>query len=744
MSLNNPITVSAEIDGQTYTLETGRFAKFANGNVMMSCGDTMVLINAIASSTEMDVDFLPLMVDYREKMSASGKIPGGFLKRESRPSTKETLVSRLIDRPLRPLFSKDWRYDTQIIAWVMSAQPEVDPENISATGASAALMVSDIPFEGPVSEVRVARIDGKLLINPSPDQLEEADIDYTIAGTDESIMMVEGESNEISEEDFLEVLDYAHERIKEFNNLQKELQKLVNKEKREITEKDIPSDIFDTVKEAVSDKVKEYVHTVTTKSERGATRNKLSEEALEAVEAKFADNEEYADKLGKYASSSFSKLEKELMREMILKDGKRLDGRSLTEVRPIETEVGLLPRAHGSSLFTRGETQSLSTVTLGTERDEQMIDGLLPKYYTNFYLHYNFPPFSVGETGRYSGAGRREIGHGNLAERALKKLMPDREEFPYTVRVMSDILESNGSSSMATVCAGSMALMHAGVPLKKPVAGIAMGLIMEGDDVAILTDILGDEDFLGDMDFKVAGSKDGITACQMDIKIAGLSVDIMKKALSQAKDARLHILEEMDKTITTKNEELSVYAPRFTTLQVEKDEIGAVIGSGGETIREISKESEAEINIDDDGVVTISTNNDENAQKALDMIKKILEKPEEGKVYTGVVDSVREGLGAIVEFMPKKKGLVHISEIQWERTEKVEDHLEEGQEIQVKLLEATRDGKFKLSMKALLEKPEGFVEKPRRSGGRDNRDRGNRRDGNRGRDNRDRGNRNRD
>ena len=744
MSLNNPITVSAEIDGQTYTLETGRFAKFANGNVMMSCGDTMVLINAIASSTEMDVDFLPLMVDYREKMSASGKIPGGFLKRESRPSTKETLVSRLIDRPLRPLFSKDWRYDTQIIAWVMSAQPEVDPENISATGASAALMVSDIPFEGPVSEVRVARIDGKLLINPSPDQLEEADIDYTIAGTDESIMMVEGESNEISEEDFLEVLDYAHERIKEFNNLQKELQKLVNKEKREITEKEIPSDIFDTVKEAVSDKVKEYVHTVTTKSERGATRNKLSEEALEAVEAKFADNEEYADKLGKYASSSFSKLEKELMREMILKDGKRLDGRSLTEVRPIETEVGLLPRAHGSSLFTRGETQSLSTVTLGTERDEQMIDGLLPKYYTNFYLHYNFPPFSVGETGRYSGAGRREIGHGNLAERALKKLMPDREEFPYTVRVMSDILESNGSSSMATVCAGSMALMHAGVPLKKPVAGIAMGLIMEGDDVAILTDILGDEDFLGDMDFKVAGSKDGITACQMDIKIAGLSVDIMKKALSQAKDARLHILEEMDKTITTKNEELSVYAPRFTTLQVEKDEIGAVIGSGGETIREISKESEAEINIDDDGVVTISTNNDENAQKALDMIKKILEKPEEGKVYTGVVDSVREGLGAIVEFMPKKKGLVHISEIQWERTEKVEDHLEEGQEIQVKLLEATRDGKFKLSMKALLEKPEGFVEKPRRSGGRDNRDRGNRRDGNRGRDNRDRGNRNRD
>ena len=744
MSLNNPITVSAEIDGQTYTLETGRFAKFANGNVMISCGDTMVLVNAIASSSEMDVDFLPLMVDYREKMYSSGKIPGGFLKRESRPSTKETLVSRLIDRPLRPLFSKDWRYDTQLIAWVVSAQPEIDPENISATGASAALMVSDIPFGGPVSEVRVAKIDGKLSINPTPEQLEVADIDYTIAGTDESIMMVEGESNEISEEEFLEVLDYAHERIKEFNNLQKELHKLVNKEKIEIVEKDIPSEIYETVKEAVSEKVNEYVNTVTTKSERGATRNRLSDEAVEAVEAKFADNEEYADKLAKYANNSFSKLEKELMREMIIKDGKRLDGRSLTEVRPIETEIGVLPRAHGSSLFTRGETQSLTSVTLGTERDEQMIDGLLPKYFTNFYLHYNFPPFSVGETGRYTGSGRREIGHGNLAERAIKKLMPSSDEFPYTIRVVSEILESNGSSSMATVCAGSMALMHAAVPLKKPVAGIAMGLIKEGDDVAILTDILGDEDFLGDMDFKVAGSKDGITACQMDIKIAGLSVDIMKKALSQAKEARLHILKEMDKTITTKNEELSVYAPRFTTIQVEKDEIGAVIGSGGETIREISKESEAEINIDDDGVVTISTNNDENAQKALDMIKKILEKPEEGKVYTGIVDSVREGLGAIVEFMPKKKGLVHISEIQWERTEKVEDHLEEGQEIQVKLLEATRDGKFKLSMKALLEKPEGFVEKPRRSGGRDNRDRGNRRDGNRGRDNRDRGNRNRD
>lgn len=738
MSLNNPISVSAEIDGQLYTLETGRYAKFANGNVMMSCGDTMILINAIASNDEMDVDFLPLMVDYRERMSASGKIPGGFLKRESRPSTKEILVARLIDRPLRPLFPKSWHYDTQVIAWVMSAQPEIDPENIAATGASAALLISDIPFEGPMSEVRVAKIDGNFKVNPTPEELEIAEIDFSVAGTDESILMVEGESNEISEDDFLEVLDFAHTKIREFNNLQRELLKKVNKEKRAITEKEIPSDIYNAVVNAITDKTRVYVNTVTTKSERQETRNQLRDEAVAVVEEKFADNEEYADKLIAYANSSFSKLEKHLMREMIIKDGKRLDGRSLTDVRPIETEVGLLPRVHGSSLFTRGETQSLTSVTLGTERDEQMIDGLLPTYYTNFYLHYNFPPFSVGETGRYTGAGRREIGHGNLAERALKKLMPSKEEFPYTVRIISDILESNGSSSMATVCAGSMALMHAGVPIKKPVAGIAMGLIKEGDDVAILTDILGDEDFLGDMDFKVAGTKDGITACQMDIKIGGLSVEIMKKALNQAKEGRLHILDKMNETIQTKNEELSKFAPRFTTLQVEKDEIGTVIGSGGDTIRDITKQSNAVININDDGVVTIATNNDDDAQIALNMIKRLLEKPEEGKVYTGKVDSVREGLGAIVEFLPKKKGLVHISEIQWERTETVGDHLEEGQEIQVKLLEATRDGKYRLSIRALLDKPEGFVERPPRD--KDDRNKG----GNRGGGNRDRRDRRRD
>jgi polyribonucleotide nucleotidyltransferase len=729
MSLNNPIRVSAEIDGQTYTLETGRFAKFSNGSVMMTCGDTMILINAVAANTEMDVDFLPLMVDYREKMSASGKIPGGFLKREGRPSNKEILVARLIDRPLRPLFSKSWHYDTQVIAWVMSAQPEIDPENIVATGASAALLISDIPFNGPMSEVRVVKVDGKFKINPKPEELAIAEIDYCVAGTDESILMVEGESNEISEEDFLEVLDYAHSRIKEFNNLQRELQKLASKEKREISDKEIPVEIYETVVNAVAEKTKTYVHTITTKSERQENRNLLSREALAAVEEKFAENEEYADKLAEYANSSFSKLEKKLMREMILVEGKRLDGRSLTDIRPIETEIGILPRSHGSSLFTRGETQSLTSVTLGTERDEQMIDGLLPTYYENFFLHYNFPPFSVGETGRYTGTGRREIGHGNLAERALKKLMPSKEEFPYTVRVISDILESNGSSSMATVCAGSMALMHAGVPLKKPVAGIAMGLIKEEDDVAVLSDILGDEDFLGDMDFKVTGTVDGITACQMDIKIGGLSVEIMKKALNQAKEGRMHILGKMSQTIQVPNAVLSSYAPRYTVLQVEKDEIGTVIGSGGETIRDITKQSNAVININDDGVVTIATNNDDDAQIAVNLIKKLLEKPEEGKVYTGKVDSVREGLGAIVEFLPKKKGLVHISEIQWERTENVGEHLKEGQEVQVKLLEATRDGKFRLSIRALLDKPEGYVERPPRPPRSENGDRDNRRGG---------------
>lgn len=735
MSLNISKKVSAEVDGKTYTLETGKLAKFSNGSVMVRCGDTMVMVNVVASNEEKDFDFLPLMVEYKEKMSAAGKIPGGFLKREGRPSNKEILVARLIDRPCRPLFPKDWRYDTQVIAWVMSAEPEIDPENIAAIGASAALTISDIPFKGPMSEVRVAKVDGKFMINPSPAQLETSTVDITVAGTDESINMVEGESNEIGEEEFLEALDFAHDRIKELNNLQRELHKIASKPKREVTEKEIPEDIVLFVESKIGDEIETYVNSVTSKDERTNTRNSLVEKAVEAAEEKFADNEEYEDKLGRYVSNVFSSIEKEKMRAKILKEGKRLDGRSLTDVRPIETEVGLLPRAHGSALFTRGETQSLSTVTLGTEKDEQMIDGLLPFFTENFYLHYNFPPFSVGETGRYFGPGRREVGHGNLAERAIKKVLPSQEDFPYTMRIISDILESNGSSSMATVCAGSLALMNAGVPIKKAVAGIAMGLIKEGDDVAILTDILGDEDFLGDMDFKVAGTKDGITSFQMDIKIEGISKDILRKALKQAVEAKNFIIDKMAETIAEPNPELSQHAPRFTTMQVDPEFIGAIIGSGGETIREITKTTGTEVNINDEGLVSIAAVNGEDAERARKMIEGLVEKPEEGKVYKGKVVEVREGLGAFVEILPKKKGLLHISELQWERTENVSDIVNKGDEIEVKLLEVQRDGKFRLSRKALLPKPEWASDDNRGGGGGRSHGGGGRRDGG-GRDNR--------
>ena len=722
--------VSIDFNGRELSLESGKFAKFANGSVMVRCGDTMILVTVVASANELEgIDFLPLQVEYREKMSAAGKIPGGFLKREGRPSEKEILVARLIDRPIRPMIPKGWYHETQIVAQVFSAEPDVDPENIAALGASAALLISDIPFNGPIAEVRVGRLNGEFIPNPTPSQLEECDIDLTVAGTDSAVIMVEGESDEISEEEFLSAIEYGHEQIKLLNDLQNQLLKLSSKEKKEFAVKEHPAEIVELVQTTIEKDLDKYVHTTTSKEERGESRRALKEAALEAANAKFGENEEYAETLEKTVGEIFSKMEKAAMRNMILVDKQRLDGRKLDEIRPISTEIGLLPRVHGSALFTRGETQSLTSVTLGTSTDEQLIDGLLPKHVSKFYLHYNFPPFSVGETGRFGGTSRREIGHGNLAERALKKMMPSEEDFSYTVRVISDILESNGSSSMATVCAGSMALMDAGVPLGKPVAGIAMGLILEDENYAVLSDILGDEDFLGDMDFKVAGTKDGITACQMDIKIEGLSMEIMTKALEQSKAGRLHILDKMGETIEDKNEEFSPYAPRFTKIQIPTDSIGLLIGPGGATIREITAESGADINIDDDGIVTIAATAQEYADKATELINQLMAKPEEGEVYTGKVKEVREGLGAFVEIMPKQTGLLHISQIAWERTENVGDHLKEGDEVEVKLLEISRDGKFKLSRKVLLEKPEGYVEpepKPRRDdrrgGGRDRRD----------------------
>ncbi len=702
------ITKKIELFGKEYSLETGRLAKQANGAVMVRSGDTMVLVTAVASHEEKDVDFLPLQCEYRIKTASAGKIPGGFLKREARPSDSEVLTSRLIDRPIRPLIPKTWRFETQIIATVYSAEPDVEPDVLAMTGASAALMISDIPFAGPISGVRVGRIDGEMILNPSFEDLKKSDYDLTVSGSDTAITMVEGESNEISEEDFIAAIEFAHENIKKLNALQLEFVAELDVQKREFEEHEPAEELVNLIKETIYDDLIEYVHKVTSKIERNETRNNLIDTAMAKIEEVYAENEDYdEDTYKKELASIFKKMEKEEMRKMILREKKRLDGRGLTEIRPIAVEVGLLPRTHGSALFTRGETQSLSTVTLGTSKEEQMIDGLQPTYTNPFYLHYNFPSFSTGEVGKLM-TGRREIGHGNLAQRALQKMVPAHDDFPYTIRVVSDILESNGSSSMATVCAGSLALFDAGVPMKKAVAGIAMGLIKEGDDVAVLSDILGDEDFLGDMDFKVTGTADGITACQMDIKIEGLSWDILRTALQQAKAGRMHILGIMNELIAQPRSDISVYAPRFLTMSIPEDKIGAVIGSGGETIRSIVKDTNAEIDIKDDGTVIIASVNSEDGEKARKMIEAIIKDPVDGENYEGVVKEIKEGIGAIIEFMPKKQGLLHISEIAYEHVQNVEDVLKVGDVVEVKLVESTRDGKYRLSRKVLLPKPEGM------------------------------------
>lgn len=713
MSNENKIKrVSINFDGKEYSLETGRFAKFANGSVMVRCGDTMILVTVVASEKELeDVDFIPLQVEYREKMAAAGKFPGGFLKREGKPSDREVLTSRLIDRPIRPMIPKGWHYETQIIATVYSADIEVDSETLGAVGASAALMISDIPFEGPISEVKVGRIDGVWIANPSFKQLENSDIDITVAGTNDSIVMVEGESKEISEEEFIEALEFAHSKIRILNDLQMKLIEQFDIKKREFNKHEPDEELVTLIKESISYDLHSYVHTVTTKVERHHLRNALFEKAFENVKEKYSKNENHDEEnFKKVTAEVLNKLEKTAMRTMILEEKKRLDGRGLEDIRSITCETNVLPRAHGSALFTRGETQSLTTTTLGTKSDEQMIDGLLPTYTVRFILHYNFPPFSTGEVGRIGGVGRREIGHGNLAERALKAMLPSFEEFPYTIRVVSDILESNGSSSMATVCAGSLSLFDAGVPMKKQVAGIAMGLIKEGDNFAVLSDILGDEDFLGDMDFKVAGTAEGITACQMDIKIQGLSVEIMRKALEQAKRGRLHILAIMNETLDKPKPELSPYAPRFTVFNVPQDKIGLIIGPGGENIRSIIRETGVEINIDDDGKIVIASSSKEPAELAKEIITSQIRNPEEGEVYIGEVKEIREGMGAFVEILPKKQGLLHISQIAYERTANISDILKVGDKIEVKLLEITPDGKYRLSRKALLPKPEGYEE----------------------------------
>ncbi len=688
------IIKEVEIGGKKISIETGRFAKQAGGSVMVRCGDTMVLVTAVAAENVPEgIDYFPLQVEYREKTSAAGKFPGGYIKREGRPTEKEILSARLVDRPIRPLFPKDFKNETQVIALVFSYDGENDADILAATGASAALSISDIPFEGPIGEVRVGRVNGVLIANPTHQQIQESDIELIVAGTSDSIFMVEGEAKEVNEDEMLAALKFAQAEIKKLVQLQLELVQEVHKQKMVVAGVSVDENLKKDVYNLALNKFKEIVYAILAKEERSKRNKELVESVQSSLAEKYPEQE-------KVISEILHDLEKDLMRERILTDGIRLDGRNTTQIRPIAIETSLLPRTHGSALFTRGETQSLTTVTLGTKNDEQTVDGLIEEYTKKFMLHYNFPPFSVGEVGRMMGVGRREIGHGNLAERALKIIFPDESIFPYTVRIISDILESNGSSSMATVCAGSLALMDAGVPVKKAVAGIAMGLIKEDERYAILSDILGNEDHLGDMDFKVAGTNDGITAFQMDIKIKGISFEIMEKALKQAKEGRLYILGIMNKALSTPREYLSAYAPRLITMKVETDQIGLIIGPGGKTIQGMQRLFGVDINIDDDGTVNIASPNKENAAKCKEYIKRMTATPEVGEIYDGIVTKIMD-FGAFVEIIPGKEGLLHISQIDNKRVAKVTDYFKEGDKVTVKLIKI-ENGKFSLSRRELI------------------------------------------
>ncbi|MAX80224.1 MAG: polyribonucleotide nucleotidyltransferase [Crocinitomicaceae bacterium] len=688
--------------GVETTLETGKLAKQADGSVVLKQGNTMLLATVVsATEAKEGVDFLPLTVEYREKFASTGKFPGGFIKREARPSEDEILTARLIDRALRPLFPSDYHAETQVVVNLISSDKETMPDALACFAASAALAVSDIPFNGPVSEVRVSRINGEFVINPKLSQLEESDIDMIIAGSQESIVMVEGEMSEISEEEMLEAILFAHEAIKGQCQAQADLAAQVEKAavKREYSHEVHDEELEKQVFEALYKKLYDIAAEPSSKQER----SDKFKEAFEEYSTQFSEEEleEKAGLIGVY----FNKTKKEAVRNLILEKGVRLDGRTTTDIRDIWTEVGYLPGTHGSAIFTRGETQSLTSITLGTKLDQQNIDGAFIQGSQKFLLHYNFPPFSTGEARPIRSTSRREIGHGNLAMRALKPMVP--ADFPYTVRVVSDILESNGSSSMATVCAGSLALMDAGVTMKKPVSGIAMGLITGKDNFAVLSDILGDEDALGDMDFKVAGTRDGITACQMDIKVDGITREVLQQALEQAKAGRMHILDKMSETISEPNTDLKPNAPRLVQIKIPKELIGAVIGPGGKIIQEIQNTTGATVMIEEEGnfgIVDIAADNKESLDGALQRIKAITAQPEVGEIYMGKVKAIAP-YGAFVEIIPGKDGLLHISEIDHSRVEKVEDVLKEGDQVKVKLIAIDdRTGKMKLSRKVLIEK----------------------------------------
>ena len=734
-------------DGRVIEIETGKLAKQADGSVVVKMGGTMLLATVTcAKDAKEDVDFMPLQVDYKEKYASAGRFPGGFMKREGKASDYEILIARLVDRALRPLFPEDFHAEVYVNVNLISAEKDIQPDALAGLAASAALAVSDIPFEGPISEVRVARIGGELKINPNFSEMADADLDIMVAATYDNIMMVEGEMNEVSEHDMLEAIKFAHEEIKKHCKVQMELTEAVGKTvKRTYCHEENDEELRQAIQEFCYDRCYAIAKSGSAKHERSDAFEALKEEFYQTLSEE--DREEKRMMVERY----YHAVEKAAMRNMILDEGVRLDGRDTTTVRPIWCETDYLPCAHGSAIFTRGETQSLSTVTLGTKLDMKERDEVLIQDTDQFVLHYNFPPFSTGEARPQRGVGRREIGHGNLAYRALKPMIPMAPENPYAVRVVSDILESNGSSSMATVCAGCLALMDAGVKIKKPVAGVAMGLITDKDNpnerYAILTDILGDEDHLGDMDFKVTGTKDGITATQMDIKVDGLSYDVLERALEQARQGRMHIMGEMMKTISEPREDYKEFVPRMVQIRVAGEFIGAIIGKGGETIQRIQRETGTTITITEEnvngvsqGVVDIFGNDKDAMDKALNWINGITAVPEVGTVYHGKIVSILE-FGAFVEILPGKEGLLHVSEIDWKKTEKVEDVLNVGDEVDVKLLEVDeKTGKMRLSRKALIEKPEGYVEperKPRGDRGprreNDRRDnRGPRRDDNRG------------
>jgi len=686
--------LEADIGGKPLSIETGKIAKQASGSVVVRYGETMVLVSVVSANEERDMGFLPLTVEYQEKGYAAGRIPGNYFRREiGRPSEKETLTARLIDRPIRPLFPKGYQFETQVIATVLSMDRENDADSLAMIGASAALEISDIPFAGPIACVRVGRLDGELVVNPTIPEQENCDINIIVAGSRSGVVMVEGGSTKASEKEMLDAIFFGHQAMQPIIDMQVELKEACGKEKRAFSPPEKDADLVQLVETKAAIPIREAV-LIPEKMERYAALRKVKAEIFEGL------GEDYADRR-KEVYESLSDLQKSTCRNLILDEGRRIDNRAFDEIRPITCEVGILPRPHGSALFTRGETQVLGIMTLGSGQDEQRIETLNGEENRSFMLHYNFPPYSVGEVKRMGGPSRRDVGHGGLSRRAIQPILPDKEDFDYTIRIVSEVLESNGSSSMGTVCSGVLAMMDGGVPIKEPVAGIAMGLVKDGDNVVVLSDILGDEDHTGDMDFKVTGTKDGITALQMDIKVHELSKDIMEKALEQARTGRIHILGKMLEALDAPRDTISPNAPAITTIMINPDKIRDIIGPGGKVIRAIQSETNTRLEVDDSGAVKIAAVNKEEGDAAKKMINDITAEPEIGAIYDGTVVKIMD-FGAFVQIMPGTDGLVHISQLAAERVSKVTDIVKEGDKIRVKVLEVNRDGKIRLSRKAVL------------------------------------------